>query len=176
MATECWYCHRPLVRKAGETPSHLARRHYCDKICQHASHTLTVMTKGGARKRAQKAVPALVCERCGATPDEARLERHHHDYQKPTDVQVLCPKCHAAVEQGTGQRRTKPAKTCVICERPFTTYSHSRVRTCSAPCRSEAGRRAAQKRWGPPESPMGESPGHCVGSDPGSLGESAKTT
>jgi hypothetical protein len=36
---------------------------------------------------------------------------------------------------------------CVVCERPFMTRRHVPAATCSPGCRSELGRRAANKRW-----------------------------
>lgn len=106
-----------------------------------------MLTKAASRKRAQRAIPIMTsCSRCGAT--DTKLERHHKDYQKPTDVMILCCQCHAAVEQESGQRPVRPAKTCTVCGKAFTTYTHSRVKTCGAACLRSAGRTNALKRWG----------------------------
>lgn len=105
------------------------------------------MLSGAAiRKRAQRAHPTLTqCELCGATE---RLHRHHPDYTKPEEIVVVCIHCHAQMDALDGTRRTKKVKVCAICEASFTNYSHSRVKTCSRRCLSEAGRRASMKRWG----------------------------
>jgi hypothetical protein len=87
------------------------------------------------------------CEGCGATDT---LQRHHpnrEDY--PALVVILCQACHTAadVELGLWGHGPKKVKTCTICGEQFTNYSHSRVKTCSRRCLSEAGRRNAAKRW-----------------------------
>jgi hypothetical protein len=98
------------------------------------------------RKRAQRAHPTLTrCELCGSAE---RLHRHHPDYAKPEEIVVVCIHCHAKMDLRDGTRRTKKPKVCTVCGATFTNYSHSRVKTCSRPCLSEAGRRAAMKRWG----------------------------
>ena len=41
-----------------------------------------------------------VCENCSRTTKEvSRIEAHHHDYDKPLDVNWLCPPCHYSVEK-----------------------------------------------------------------------------
>ena len=104
------------------------------------------LSKNAARKRAQRAVKALACERCGATG--VKLERHHHDYQKPLDVKVLCTRCHALEEQESGQRPTRAAKTCLVCGVSFEDYTHSVVKTCGPACLAKVGEANARKRWG----------------------------
>lgn len=37
------------------------------------------------------------CSRCGIT--DPKINGHHHDYTKPLDVEWLCYRCHAAVEE-----------------------------------------------------------------------------
>lgn len=51
-------------------------------------------TRARARALAVKHVSldGRVCERCGA---ERHLRRHHADYTKPLEIEVLCQKCHA---------------------------------------------------------------------------------
>src|SRR5829696_4584220 len=107
-----------------------------------------MLTPSASRKRAQRAAPTLTaCERCGNT---SRLQRHHPDIADATCVVILCQQCHVAehVRRGDWGRGAKKPKICVVCEREFSDYSHSRVKTCSRICLSEAGRRAARKRWG----------------------------
>lgn len=107
-----------------------------------------LISKAAARRRAQRAVPATRCSRCGRT--NVKLERHHRDYQKPVDVEVLCCKCHAAVEQQSGQRRTRRVQRCKICQREFRHYTHSRVVTCSPECLKRLDVINARKRWPEP--------------------------
>jgi 5-methylcytosine-specific restriction endonuclease McrA len=38
-------------------------------------------------------------------------------------------------------------KTCAVCGKDFSDYSHIRAKTCSRGCLSELGRRNARKRW-----------------------------
>lgn len=103
-----------------------------------------MISRDAARKRAQRAVPALKCCRCGTTT--GRLERHHTDYQKPLDVQVLCGKCHARTEQLSGQRRVKKKVSCAVCKKRFFP-THSGGRTCSRKCLRKIGSVNARKRW-----------------------------
>lgn len=106
------------------------------------------MTLSGAaiRKRAQRAHPTLTqCEVCGSTE---RLHRHHPDYSKPEEIVVVCIHCHAKLDMRDGTGRRKKPKVCTVCQATFTDYSHTRVKTCSRQCLSEAHRRAAMKRWG----------------------------
>lgn len=58
--------------------------------------------KARARWRLQAAVregriaKPLTCERCLSTFEERRsIQGHHHDYDKPLEVEWLCRKCHA---------------------------------------------------------------------------------
>lgn len=54
-----------------------------------------------AIKRGQLIRPAL-CGKCGQRPrptidGRPNIHGHHHDYDKPLDVEWLCAKCHRAV-------------------------------------------------------------------------------
>lgn len=108
-----------------------------------------MLTPSASRKRAQRAFPKpSACERCGTT---SQLHRHHPNLQDATSVVILCQRCHAAehVRRGDWGRGAKKPKTCVVCGREFSNYSHTRVKTCSPTCLSELGRQNARKRWGP---------------------------
>lgn len=100
------------------------------------------MNKNTVRKAAQRAVPIMEkCEMCGATG--VKMNRHHTDYTKPTEVMVLCTKCHAKVH-------LKPAfiATCVVCGKKFFPKDHkTRAKICGPECRAEYGRICARKRW-----------------------------
>jgi predicted nucleic acid-binding Zn ribbon protein len=107
------------------------------------------MTKRGwaVRKAAQRAVPLTeeTCSRCGSRD---RLQRHHPDYSKPTEVQILCQACHVKADQRDGYRSVKQMRPCALCGTAFMP-THSKKHTlCSPECRSEMGRRNARKRWG----------------------------
>lgn len=100
------------------------------------------MSKQSARKAAQRSVKTEKCEMCGAVG--VKLNRHHTDYLKPTDVQILCAKCHARVH-------TKPPITaiCAVCGKTFVAKDHrSRAKICGTECLAEFGRICAEKRWG----------------------------
>ena len=101
------------------------------------------MTKVAARKAAQRALPKMEkCEMCGATG--VKMNRHHTDYSKPTEVLVLCTKCHAKVHM-------KPPiiATCVVCGSRFLPNDHkARAKLCgNEKCRAEYGRVCANRRW-----------------------------
>lgn len=107
-----------------------------------------MLTKSAYRKRAQREYPKLnACERCGST---SNLQRHHPNLEDALSVVILCQACHAEehVRRGDWGQGKRPAKTCVVCGREFSDYSHVRVKTCSPTCLSEIGRVNARKRWG----------------------------
>jgi hypothetical protein len=106
-----------------------------------------MVTMSVLHKRAQRAYPKLnACVRCGST---LLLQRHHPNPDDALTVVILCQVCHAKehVALGTWGRGEKKVKTCVVCGKDFSDYSHSRVKTCSPICLSELGRRNARKRW-----------------------------
>ena len=55
-------------------------------------------------KQAHKAVSLVgaSCEQCGST---TRLHRHHPDYSRPTDVQILCVLCHNVLHSKANRER-----------------------------------------------------------------------
>lgn len=106
-----------------------------------------MLTPVASRKRAQRAFPKLTaCEHCGNT---SRLQRHHPNLQDATSVVILCQPCHVAehVRRGDWGAGVKKPKTCVVCKREFSDYSHTRVKTCGPTCLSELGRINSCKRW-----------------------------
>lgn len=107
------------------------------------------MTKRGwgVRKAAQRAVSLAgkVCAECGST---ARLQRHHQDYARPTDVVILCQVCHVKADQAMGSRKVKQPKACKVCGKAFIPCHSKKHNTCGAECLSAIGRMNAMKRWG----------------------------
>src|SRR5437762_7865470 len=102
-----------------------------------------MLTPAASRKRAQRAYPLPdACAHCGIT---CNLQRHHPNLQDATSVVILCQRCHAAehVRLGTWGVGAKKPKTCAVCEKEFSDYSHVRVKTCSRSCLAEMGRRNA---------------------------------
>lgn len=66
---------------------------------------ISFMEKNAIWKRANRAIRNLThCEDCGATG--TRLERHHPDYTKPEEVQILCKKCHMKAEKRDNAKAT----------------------------------------------------------------------
>lgn len=108
--------------------------------------TLAKISKDASRKRAQRFIKASHCEKCGVTG--VKLERHHHDHQKPLDVEVLCSRCHTVADQLLGNRPVRQTKTCMVCSLEFAGYTHSRGKTCGQACLAKAGATNARKRWG----------------------------
>lgn len=101
------------------------------------------MNKNTVRKQAQRAVPIMEkCEMCGATG--VKMNRHHTDYTKPTEVMVLCTKCHAKVHL-----KPRFVAICAVCGKEFYPKDHKKIRKiCSQECLAEYGRICANKRWG----------------------------
>ncbi len=102
------------------------------------------ITKAAVRKRAQRAMPldGAACSRCGS---RICLERHHPDYSKPTQVEVLCARCHH-----DDHLTPKILPACSICAGPLPTTRRKRNTTiCQKPeCRRLLGKTNAEKRWG----------------------------
>lgn len=108
------------------------------------------ISKAAIRKRAQRAMPldGATCSRCGSVTS---LERHHHDYSKPTDVTVLCRQCHRKEDEvaGTWQPARVLAATCKVCGTPFQPTRSRRAVLCANPeCLKSHGKTSAEKRWG----------------------------
>ncbi len=69
------------------------------------------------------------CQHCGAT----KTIGHHHDYDKPFDVEGLCRACHSLLH--SVHPRTKTCASCGITFTPHHT-KRKRAKTCSMPCRN----------------------------------------
>lgn len=97
------------------------------------------------RKRAQRAIRLVACERCGATED---LQRHHPDRATPDVAEVLCQNCHTAEHMATGTwgKGPKQPRVCVVCGNTFM-HGKRTTKTCGRNCLSELGRRNALRRW-----------------------------
>lgn len=95
------------------------------------SHRRRYPKRDRARQLAQRAIDAgrLVrqpCVKCGASPAQA----HHHDYDKPLDVEWLCRPCHAEAHRSEAAKARREAKvtrgefppidvTCSVCGGTF---------------------------------------------------------
>jgi transcription elongation factor Elf1 len=95
------------------------------------------------RRRAQRLVDAINCEKCGSTE---KLERHHKDgnpmNNEPNNLAVLCSPCHHKEHL-----RIAPA-TCVVCGQMFRPKRARRATLCgSLNCSKEHGKRSAALRW-----------------------------
>jgi ribosomal protein S27AE len=56
-------------------------------------HAKRVRARQRMGRRVQRGtLPRQPCERCGAP----EAQTHHPDYDKPTEIRWLCPKCHGA--------------------------------------------------------------------------------
>lgn len=103
------------------------------------------MTPTAVRKRAQRAVDltGLRCQRCGATD---RLHRHHHDYSKPLEVEIVCATCHGTEHAQQRWAGHTKQRMCACCGVTFT-YKRARETTCSLSC---ANTLAWSRRGGKP--------------------------
>jgi len=90
------------------------------------------MNRNAIHKRAQRAVSinGLSCQICSSTEN---LHRHHHDYSKPIDVQIICQKCHGRQHALERWKNHIKEKICPICTNTFT-YERARQKTCSKVC------------------------------------------
>ena len=84
-----------------------------------------------ARRDARLRAVGYKCERCGINGPSARLEVHHLTYDRlgnelPSDLSVLCPRCHQeadaereAREARLAKRRAKNAAYKTFCEKAY---------------------------------------------------------
>lgn len=111
---ECSYCHAELLIK----PSRAKRSVdvYCAASCFRAHQKETNLPAAEKAKRVEarrlmntavtagKLTKSTSCDRCGSSP--RRIEGHHHDYDRPFDVEWLCRPCHVIADReplvGTG--------------------------------------------------------------------------
>lgn len=104
------------------------------------------MQKNTMRKLAQRLNPIMTaCQECGAT---GKLQRHHPDYSKPDQVEILCIPCHVKADQRDGHRHVKQMRACKVCGTMFLPSHSKKSSTCSSACLSTVGRMNAMKRWG----------------------------
>jgi hypothetical protein len=85
-------------------PTKTQRNAYCSHSCANKARWATRRETAGrtksecnaARYAARRDNPVLrSCAHCGA--DDVRLVRHHPDYDRPSDIVVLCEACHQKV-------------------------------------------------------------------------------
>ena len=106
------------------------------------------MKRNTIHRKAQKAYPKATLEKCSRCGTKAkRLERHHADYSKPLEVEILCTTCHRVADQESGTQPTKQPKACKVCRAMFMPCHSKKHETCSAKCLSQLGRLNAEKRW-----------------------------
>jgi len=98
------------------------------------------------RKAAQRAV-SLAGKQCSECNGTHRLQRHHPDYSKPSEIVILCQRCHVAADIAAGFRKVKQPKLCKVCGTEFLPNHSRKHSTCSRECLSEIGRQNSLKRW-----------------------------
>lgn len=107
------------------------------------------ISKAGIRKRAQRAV-SLNGERCSKCGSTDLLDRHHPDYSKPEEVEILCRHCHRLEDatDGTWVSARVTTAICEICKTEFQPKRSRRSKLCGNPeCLRQKGILSAQKRW-----------------------------
>lgn len=100
-----------------------------------------------------------VCERCGlggvAKDGRSRVQAHHHDYDKPLEVEWLCADCHIKTH-GPGRRKTEAHGTtnrytqgcrCEECRRAKTQHDHAGRRARAASGRIPHGTANGYQNW-----------------------------
>ena len=68
------------------------RKHRRERLEYYQAYKQENLTKIRAREKSRRLPKTAVCEKCGRT--DARLEKHHPDYSRPTDYVTLCALCH----------------------------------------------------------------------------------
>lgn len=130
---------------------------FCSENCRNekqkgAGHPAFIDGRAEARMKCRKVIAQRIlqegrCEECGSTES---LHGHHiKSFAKypdlrmePTNIQVLCSRCHAGKHPGQARKlfkgvaRSGVTKTCPQCSKEFyVKKSHSAIRvTCSVPC------------------------------------------
>jgi hypothetical protein len=92
---ECLVCGEATETQRNAYCSHSCANKARWKVrCETANYTESELN--AARHAARRDNPTLVkCEHCSA--ENVRLVRHHPDYDRPSDVVVLCEACHRKV-------------------------------------------------------------------------------
>ena len=120
----CFKCGRTLsidhfYKHSGMADGHLNKCKECTKndLRSHAEENpdavlatrLRVCSKNPNQRNAYRVVEAAVkaeaitkpqvCQGCGCSDNEHRIEAHHYDYSKPLDVIWLCTPCHRQMDK-----------------------------------------------------------------------------
>ena len=151
---QCEVCGGLMIQprwRNGKLDATFQKRRFCSVKCYGVSLTKTVVTRNAAHRRAQRAIPAIMCDQCGATK---HLHRHHRN-RNPQDntaknVRILCHRCHEKehIQAGDwGKGRRLPAKICPCCQRQFQPRKATTLLCGRSECRAEWGRRSAARRW-----------------------------
>ena len=89
----CKACHREIAKKYYRAHSEGKKQWYRRNSGAAGAHALLnrAVNEWGLHRPEQ-------CERCGSA---CKPHGHHHDYNRPLDVEWLCPTCHMATHRAT---------------------------------------------------------------------------
>jgi ribosomal protein S27AE len=87
----CCDCHRQLMREWRARKHDSARSVARYRTDPEYAKRVRARSRIGMRVKAGT-LQRQPCERCGAPA----VQTHHPDYDKPTEIRWLCPKCHGA--------------------------------------------------------------------------------